>query len=423
MNANLIVVGVNHKSASVEIREKLAFSETKLKESLISLSQHPLVSGNVILSTCNRVEIYAQVDDIENGIMSLKKFFADYHEIPMHDLDEHFYSYVNKETVEHLFSVSSSLDSMVVGEPQILGQVKSAYMAARDQKATGMLINQLFEKSFSVAKRIRNETTIAEKAVSISFSAVELAKKIFDNLEDKVVLLIGSGEMSELAARHLIASGVKSIMVSSRTFERAVELARSLNGSAIRFENFPDELIRTDIVISSTSAPQPIIKKDTVEKAIHNRKNKPMFFIDIAVPRDVEPEVNDIENVYLYNIDDLQEIVDSNKTEREKEAIKARMIIADELVLFDEWLESLHVTPTISSIREQAEKIRLSELEKTFSKLKELTEEQKTAIDNMSSSIVNKILHKPTTKLREQTKEKDGHWYIQVARHLFHLDK
>ncbi|MDP6624901.1 MAG: glutamyl-tRNA reductase [Nitrospinota bacterium] len=423
MNTNIIVVGVNHKSAPVEIREKLAFSEKKLVESLKNLYQHPLISENVILSTCNRVEIYAQVEDIENGIISLKKFFTDYHEIPMQDLDEHFYVYINQETIEHLFSVSSSLDSMVVGEPQILGQVKSAYAAARDKNAAGVILSQLFEKSFSVAKKVRTETAIAEKAVSISFAAVELAKKIFDDLKNKVVLLIGAGEMSELAARHLLASGVNSILVSSRNFERAVELARGLNGSAIRFENFTDELIRTDIVISSTSAPHSIIRKDAVETAIHERKNKPMFFIDIAVPRDIEPEVNDVENVYLYNIDDLREIVDANQLEREKEAEEARKLIKIEVELFSKWLESLKVTPTITSIREQAEKIRVTEMEKTFSKLKDLTETQKSALESMTSSIVNKILHKPTVKLREQTEEKQGHWYIQVVRHLFHLDQ
>ena len=395
----------------------------KLNESLKNLDRHPLISENIILSTCNRVEIYAKVEDIENGIISLKKIFSDYHEIPMQELDQHFYTYINQETIEHLFSVSSSLDSMIVGEPQILGQVKDAYVAAKDQKATGIILSQLFERSFSVAKKVRSETAIAEKAVSISYAAVELAKKIFDDLKDKVVLLIGAGEMSELAARHLLASGVNSILVSSRNFERAVGLACSLKGSAIRFENFADELIRTDIVISSTSAPNSIIRKDVVEKAIYKRKNKPMFFIDIAVPRDVEPEVNDIENIYLYNIDDLQKIVDSNKLEREKEAEKARALIKDEVVLFSEWLVSLKVAPTISSIREQAEKIRVSELEKTFFKLKDLTETQRVAIENMTFSIINKILHKPTAKLREQTKEKDGHWYIQVVRQLFHLDK
>ncbi len=422
MNTNIIVVGVNHNSAPIEIREKLAFSEKKLNESINNLYHHPLVSENVILSTCNRVEIYARVKDVENGIISLKKFFADYHEIPMQDLDKHFYILTNNETVEHLFNVSSSLDSMVVGEPQILGQVKDAYIAAKDKKATGIILNQLFEKSFSVAKRVRSETAIAEKAVSISYAAVELAKKIFDDLKDKVVLLIGAGEMSELAAQHLLSSGVKSILVSSRTFERAAELARKLEGNAIRFENFSDELLRTDIVISSTSAPHFTITKDMVEKAIHKRKNKPMFFIDIAVPRDIEPEVNEIENCYLYNIDDLQGIVETNKLEREKEAEKAKKLIKSEVVEFSEWLESLNAAPTITSIRDQAEKIRRSEVEKTFSKLQDLTEKQKTAINSMTSSIINKILHKPTVVLREQTMAKEGHWYIKVVRQLFHLD-
>lgn len=423
MDKDIVVVGVNYKSAPLEIREKLAFSDKKLNESLTSLYQNPLISENVILSTCNRVEIYAQVKEIENGIRSLKKYFADQNQIAIQNLEKYFYSYINVETIEHLFSVSSSLDSMVIGEPQILGQVKSAYSSARDLNTTGIILNQLFEQSFSVAKKIRNETSIAEKAISISYVAVELAKKIFDDLKEKTVLLVGAGEMSELAARHLQASGVKSILVSSRTLERAEKLACSLKGRAIKFENFTDELIRTDIVISSTNAPHFIIKKNIVDQIIYQRKNKPMFFIDIAVPRDIDPEVNDIENVYLYNIDDLQGIIDSNKSEREKEAKNAMKFVKEEVILFSEWLETLNAAPTITSIREQAETIRISEVEKTFSKLKDLSAKQKDIIDYMTSSIVNKILHKPTVALREQTKAKNGHWYIQVVRHLFHLDK
>lgn len=422
MIKDVIVVGVNHKSAPIEIREKIALSEKKLDDSLKKIYQHPLILENVILSTCNRVEIYARVKDVQGGINSLKKYFSDDNGISLQYLEKYLFSYTNEETIKHLFNVSSSLDAMVIGESQILGQVKSAYYKAKSLNTTGLILNQLFEKSFSVAKKIRTETSIAEKAVSISYVAVELAKKIFGDLEDKVVMLIGAGEMAELAARHLISSGIKLMLVSCRTFERAVELAQCLNGNAIRFENFADELIRTDVVMSATSAPHFVIKKDMIENVIRKRKNKPMFFIDIAFPRDIDPEVNDIENCYLYDIDDLQKITDDNKLEREKEAVKAEKLIEEEIALFSEWLLSLNVAPTITSIREQAENIRVLELEKTFSKLKDLSEKQKTAIDSLTSSIVNKILHKPTVVLRKQTKENNGYWYIKVARHLFHLD-
>jgi len=422
MQRDIIVVGVNHKSAPIEIREKLALSNTALGESLKQLFQHPLILENVILSTCNRVEIYALVNDQKEGIISLKKYLASYNEISLQELDKYTFSYANEETVEHLFNVSSSLDAMVVGESQILGQVKSAYSIAREFNTTGMILNQLFEKSFSVAKKVRSETCIAEKAVSISYVAVELAKKIFGDLKDKVVMLIGAGEMAELAAHYLISNGIKHILVTCRTFERAIELARKLKGSAIRFENFTDELSNSDVVLSATSSENFVIRKNMIEKIIHKRKNKPMFFIDIAVPRDIDPEVNDIENSYLYNIDDLKKIADSNILEREKEAAIARKLIKKEVTSFSYWLKSLHVTPTITSIREQVEKIRVSEMEKTFSKLNDLTEKQKTAIEIMTLGIINKILHKPTVALLEQTKTNNGQWYIKVARHLFHLD-
>ena len=419
---NLIVVGLNHKSAPVEIREKLAFSDRHMEEALRRLVEYTHLSESVILSTCNRVEIYARAQHKERGIENIKNFLCDYHQISHSQIDEHFYSYANEETVEHLFKVSASLDSMVVGEPQILGQVKDAYSKAKSIRATGMLLNQLFERAFNAAKKVRAETSIAENAVSISYAAVELAKKIFDTLEDKAVMLLGAGEMSELAARHLVNSGVKTVMVSNRTFDRAVELARELKGNAIRFENFPDELVRTDIVISSTGAPHFIIKKEDVETALHRRKNRPMFFIDIAVPRDIDPAVNDIENVYLYDIDDLEGVIESNKKEREKEAEKAMTIVKKEVDQFLHWMDTLDAVPTIVALRERAEKIRLEEMEKTLSKWENLTDKERLSIDSMSAAMFNKFLHTPITSLKKQTESRDGHWYLKVVKDLFSLD-
>ena len=419
---NLILVGVNHKTTPVEIREKLAFTKGKIEESVNHLFNFPDIIEHTILSTCNRVEIYARANSQDSAIKSIKQFICDFHQLSLVELEDHFYSYSNKEAVEHLFRVSSSLDSMILGEAQILGQVKEAYSLARDLRSTGLVLNQLFEKAFSIAKKVREETGIAERSVSISSAAVELAQKIFDDLENHTVMLVGTGEMAELAAKHLISYGVKTIYVTSRTYERAANLARALNGSALDFEAFKNELHRADIVITSTSAPNFIIKKEIVEKAIHERKNKPIFFIDIAVPRDIEPDVNDLENVYLYDIDDLQGVVSANIKEREKEAKNAMNFISQEVTKFNNWVGALDAVPTIVEIRKKAENIRKQEVEKTLKKISHLSEDEKQLLRQMSSSMINKILHKPTIKLKQKTQSEDGHVYLKAIRHLFHLD-
>jgi len=419
---NLILVGVNHKTTPVEIREKLAFTKGKIEESVDRLFNFPDIIEHTILSTCNRVEIYARANCQDSAIKAIKQFICDFHEVSPVELEDHFYSYRNEEAVEHLFRVSSSLDSMILGEAQILGQVKDAYSLAKDLRSTGLVLNQLFKKAFSIAKKVREETGIAERSVSISSAAVELAQKIFDDLENRTVMLVGSGEMAELAAKHLISYGVKTIYVTSRTYDRAANLARTLNGSALDFEAFKNELHRADIVITSTSAPNFIIKKEMVEKAIHERKNKPIFFIDIAVPRDIEPDVNDLENIYLYDIDDLHVVVSANMKEREKEADNAMNFISQEVTKFNNWVGTLDAVPTIVEIRKKAENIRIQEIEKTLKKISHLSEDDKKLLRQMSSSMVNKILHKPTIKLKQKTQSEDGHVYLKAIRHLFHLD-
>ena len=419
---NLILVGVNHKTTPVEIREKLAFTKGKIEESVDRLFNFPDIIEHTILSTCNRVEIYARASCQDSAIKAIKQFICDFHEVSPVELEDHFYSYRNEEAVEHLFRVSSSLDSMILGEAQILGQVKDAYSLAKDLRSTGLVLNQLFEKAFSIAKKVREETGIAERSVSISSAAVELAQKIFDDLENRTVMLVGTGEMAELAAKHLISYGVKTVYVTSRTYDRAANLARTLNGSALDFEAFKNELHRADIVITSTSAPNFIIKKEMVEKAIHERKNKPIFFIDIAVPRDIEPDVNDLENIYLYDIDDLHVVVSANMKEREKEAENAMNFISQEVTKFNNWVGTLDAVPTIVEIRKKAENIRMQEIEKTLKKISHLSEDDKKLLRQMSSSMVNKILHKPTIKLKQKTQSEDGHVYLKAIRHLFHLD-
>ncbi len=422
----LIVLGINHKSAPVEIREKLAFDEKELHSAAEQVfARESGIGEKVILSTCNRVEIYADVDNIGDGFTALKNFLYRYHEIEDGTLEKYFYSYELDNAVKHLFEVSSSLDSMVIGEPQILGQVKEAYQSAKSLRATGKILNQLFEKAFSVAKKIRTETGIAEKAVSISFAAVELATKIFGHLDGRVVLLIGAGEMIELAGKHLVSQGVKTILVSNRSYDRAAKLARELGGSAINYDKFVGELEKADIVISSTAAPHYVIKQEAVERAIKARNGKPIFFIDIAVPRDIEPSINDMQDVFLYDIDDMQNVVNANLAERESEAEKAREIIKIEVNSFVSWLERLEVEPTIVAIRNKAEDIKRKVLEKSLPKMN-LDEKQTEAVEAMASSIVNRLLHDPTLHLKRnasyEQKERHNRSIAEFMKELFNLD-
>ncbi len=419
-------MGLNHDSAPVEVREKLAFSQKQLGEAAEEIfSRIPEIDEKVILSTCNRVEIYANVEDAQKGFDAIKRFLYGYHEIPAGTLEDYFYTYTMEAAVEHLFTVSSSLDSMVVGEPQILGQVKDAYTNARQVRATGRILNQLFEKAFSVAKKIRSETGIAEQAVSVSYAAVELAIKIFGHLDGRVALLIGAGEMVELAGKHLATKGVKSIFVANRSFDRAVELATKLGGSAVEYKRFVEELVNADIVISSTAAPRYIIKREMVEAAMSHRGGKPVFLIDIAVPRDIDPAVNDLDNVFLYDIDDLGKVVAENRMEREKEAKKGRKMIRSEVASFTNWLETLEMEPTIMAMRRKAEKIKERELAKTLAKL-DLGGENEKAIEAMASSIVNKILHDPTLHLKSHASpDIDKHHrrsITKMVRNLFNLE-
>ena len=319
-----------------------------------------------------------------------------------------------------MYRVASSLDSMIVGEPQILGQLKDAYDTALKNKSTGVFLNKLMRKSVSVAKRIRTETKIAESAVSISFAAVELAKKIFDELSTKSFMLIGAGEMAELAARHLINNGVKDVYVTNRTLARAEELAHEFHGKVIIFENFVQELLYTDIVICSTGAPHYILMKDQAHKLRKERKQKPMFIIDISVPRNIDPEINNLDNVYLYDVDNLQGIVDTNIQERAKEAEKAEEIVDEEIDSFLKWNASLAATPTMVALRNRAEEIRKTELEKTLQKLGPIEEKTIKSIEQLSASIVNKLIHPPTSALKSE--EEDREQMLDIVQKLFKLE-
>jgi glutamyl-tRNA reductase len=326
------------------------------------------------------------------------------------------------EAVLHIFRVACSLDSMVVGEPQILGQIKEAYRQAIEARTSGVIINRLLHKAFSVAKRVRTETRIGSSAVSISYAAVELAKKIFGELKGKNALLIGAGEMAELAAEHLLSNGVDRIVVANRTLERALALAKRFNGSTVPWEELLEELARIDIIVSSTGSTEPILTVADVKKRMRARRNRPLFFIDIAVPRDIEPEVNRIDNVYLYNIDDLQGIIEINRTERAKEAVRAEHIIAAEALKFDAWLRTLEVVPTIVSIRDKAEQIRQTEVSRTLNQLGSLSEEEIQAVHVLTQAMVKKLLHDPILFLKRVSNRSRKDFYLDVARKLFHLD-
>ncbi|RJQ50482.1 MAG: glutamyl-tRNA reductase [Nitrospiraceae bacterium] len=417
---NILVIGLNHKTAPVEVREKIAFAGPKLEEAAHLLKSSGVVRESIILSTCNRVEIYADVKDIDSGVEGIKGFLSDFHKVQGDLLDKSLYIHRGPEAIRHMYRVASSLDSMVVGEPQILGQLKDAFDAALKNRATGVILNKLMRKSVSVAKRIRTETKIAESAVSISFAAVELAKKIFDDLPTKSFMLIGAGEMAELAARHLINSGVKDVFITNRTIARAEELAHEFHGMVVPFENFVRELIHADIVICSTGAPHYILGKEQAHRTMKERKQKPMFIIDISVPRNIDPQINDLDNIYLYDVDSLQGVVDTNIQERAKEAEKAEQIVDEEIGSFLKWHASLSATPTIVALRNKAEEIRKAELEKTLGKLGPMEEEKIKAIDYLTASIVNKIIHPPTAALKADNDDKEV--MLEVIRKLFQLE-
>jgi glutamyl-tRNA reductase len=417
-----IVVGLNHKTTPIEWRERLDFPIATLEDPLEKLAQYTEGGERLILSTCNRVELYAYVQHLAHGSSRLQQFLSDYHGVIAEALKPYLYIHHGEAALRHLFRVVSSLDSLVIGEPQIAAQVKEAFAIARRTNATGAVFNQVFERAFAVAKRVRTETRIGEHAVSVSYAAVELAKKIFQDLSAKTVLLLGAGEMSELTARHLISHGVSKLIVANRTLERAIDLAAKLCAQGVSLAELPTYLHKADIIVSSTASPEMVIGKADVQSALKLRKNRPMFFIDIAVPRDIDPAVNGLDNVYLYDIDDLQHVVEENRRAREREAALAETIIAREVEDILKWFDEQEVVPAVIRLRRKAETIRHQELEKLFSKLGPLSDSERQAIEAMSSSIINKLLHTPIVRLKQESQAKGGGRYLQALRHLFSLD-
>jgi glutamyl-tRNA reductase len=416
---NFFVIGVNHKTAPVEVREKFAIPEARLPEATAALLQHPGVEEGMIVSTCNRVEIFARA---KNGCCDLKSFVCNYYGFQPEEVERYTFQYKELEAVKHVFRVASSLDSMVVGESQILGQVKEAYATARAIGAVQSQLDALLSRAFQVAKKVRSETEIANSSVSVASVAVELAEKIFGTLKGKAVYLVGAGKMCELAARHLIAHGATKIYVSNRTYERAVALAQKFNGEAIPFEQLYESVPKADIIISSTGAPHTIFRKEHGERFLAQRKNRPMFFIDIAVPRDVDAALNDLDGIFVYDVDDLQQVVQSHLGDRRREATRAEALVTEEVTKFEQRLQQQDVVPTIVSLQEHLETIRSAEIDRLRGRLGALTPEQEMAVEALTKSIINKIMHTPITTLKSAARQGEQvTTVVDVVRKIFNL--
>jgi glutamyl-tRNA reductase len=417
----LLVTGVSHKTAPVEVRERLAFSEAALPAALESLVSREGILEVLVLSTCNRVEIAVSADDAVDPVNTISSFLHQVHGVEHSTLGPCLYHYEGRDAIQHLFRVAACLDSMVVGEPQILGQLKAAYAVAKSSDCLNGLLESVVARAFNVAKRVRSETGIGQMAVSVSYAAVELARKIFGSLDGRTVMIVGSGKMSELAARHLRRSGAAHIFVTNRTFERAQELAGIFQGTPVEYNRFLGILPEVDILITSSGAPHYILTSDDMQRVISARRNRPMFLIDIAVPRNIEPSVNKVDNVFLYDIDDLQEVVNANLRERFKEAERAEELVAQEVERMMARIKVQEVAPTIVSLQEQLEQIRLAEIERLRRKLGTLTSDQEEALESLTRSIVNKIAHGPISELRRQAGRPEGLQIIHAIRQVFHL--
>jgi glutamyl-tRNA reductase len=419
---NVILVGLNHRTAPVSVRERFALSEEEAGELLYHLKQNPIIQEALVLSTCNRVELYAVVSDTEAGYPILQNFFLHRETDSKESVAGYLYFYEMTNCMKHLFRVASSLDSMVVGEPQILGQIKDAFDLARLHQSTGLILNKVFQKAISVAKRVRTETKIAENAVSISFAAVGLAKKIFGKLHQKSVMLVGAGEMAELAIRHFRSVGVSSILIANRSYERALELATKYDGTPVKFDDMVVEMVRADILLCSAGAPHYLIGPKDISRAMAARQNQPIFLIDISVPRNIDPAINKMDNVFLYDIDDLKLSIEANIRLREAEALKAEAIVASETEQLTRWFKTLDAVPMIIALKEKAEEIRRAEITRTLEKLAPLSPDLRDAIEGLTVSLVNKLLHGPLTVLKEEVHGTNGNMILETAQKLFLLE-
>jgi len=416
---NLVLVGINHRTAPVEVRELMNIQESRLASALSDLVRRDGIAEALILSTCNRVEVAVRAREGVEADQILRKFLSEYHHCDMNAYADFLYWHRQEDVVRHLFRVASSLDSMILGEPQVLGQMKQAFATAKRVGAMNGTLQDVVNQALAVARRVRRETAIGATAISVSYAAVELAKKIFGNLEGKSIFVIGAGKMSELAAKHLLRSGASSIFVTNRTYDRAVELAAAFHGTAIKFEELFDHIDKADVVISSTGAPHFVVTREKAERLLAARKNRPIFFVDIAVPRDIDPAVNELDNAYVYDIDDLGQVVDANKKQRQHEAVWAEQIVEQELQKMHRKLASRDVVPTIVALEERLNRIRESETDRFHGRLSTLSPDQRETVDALTKGILNKILHGPITELKHGAGQPEQHALVQLVRKMF----
>ena len=416
-------IGLNHKTAPVELRERLAVAETDIAEILNQRIEHPAIREAALLSTCNRVEMTVVTHDPDAAIAAVHEWFAATAQMELDEVCEHLYSHTTDAAIRHLFAVASGLDSLVLGEPQILGQVKTSYEHALTAGTAGHVLHRLYQSTFAAAKRARSETGIGKQSVNISSCAVELARHIFGDLSGKKVLLMGAGEMAELAARHLRSNGCSDILVANRTLQRAQNLAREFEGHALTMEQLPDYLDAADIVLSSTGASTFVLLPDAVQAAMKKRKGKPMFLVDIAVPRDIDPRIGDIDGAYLYDIDDLQQVVQGNMENRQHEADQARLLLEEEAQTFLRWLKSLESVPLIRSIQQQMDSRRLEELEKAQRYMKGFNAEQLQAVEQFSRALMKRYMHPTLRTLKSLPDDIEGDLLMGAANRLFDLDR
>lgn len=419
---HMIVVGLNYRTAPVEIREKFAFSEQELPAALQQLKDTKSILECVIVSTCNRTEIYAVVDRLYMCGYYIRSYLERWFGIPREYMKDYLYMYEDRPVIEHLFKVTSGLDSMVIGETQILGQVRDAFLKAQNEKATGTLFNMLFKQAVTLAKRAHSETAIGENPVSVSYAAVELGKRIFGNFKKKTVMIIGAGKMSELTLKHLAGQGADRVLVVNRTMSKAEELAGKMNGIAVPMDRMLDELRHVDVVISSTGSSEYVLVSQQIQRVMSTRKSRPLFMIDIAVPRDLDPNITKVSNVYLYDIDDLELIVETNMNERRKEATKIESMVAEEISAFEQWFKLLGVGPVIQALQEKANAIHEETMDNLLLKLTDLDEREAKLIRKLTKSMMNQMMRDPILRIKELAGGRNGEQALNVFTDLFALE-
>lgn len=407
VEVHILAIGLNYRTAPVEIRERFAFKEETKRQAIDKLRAERSIQECVIVGTCNRTEIYAVVDQLHTGRHYIRKFLSEWFSIERDQFVDYLYIKENDDAVEHLFRVICGLDSMVLGETQILGQVRDAFLLSQEQKATGTVFNHLFKQAITLARKAHSETDIGKNAVSVSYAAVELGKKIFDHFNKKTVVILGAGKMGELTGKHLRSNGAQKVIVVNRTLERARTVAAQFEGAAFTFDQIDQALVQADIVISSTGADGYVVKKETIEAINKRRGHRPLFMIDIAVPRDLDPAINELENVFLYDIDDLEGIVQANLEERAREAEKIGAMIDEEIVAFNGWVNTLGVVPLITALREKSMRFHEEAIRKVENKLPHLTEKELRIIRKYSRVLVNQMLHDPLIRMKEMAAQGD----------------